>query len=230
MAQGSSLLRVPPSHPAPHPTQPSQTPAELHPPQWGLGGLTGASVPWAPAHRRQRLFLAQRKSNVLRFSILSSKAEEVEQPLTPGCLCGAGLAARQGGCGAASAPKGDVVAPGSSPHSCLRGLLHVRLCQSLFPYDPISNTLPRENGLSGTGISFLLSLLQQDPSKAPEQDMGCSTPDLQALYPTMGTCVPSQSPCDVAQLACPQRGWPWQRGTGLRLGCCGGTTGSAQCW
>lgn len=111
MAQGSSLLRVPPSHPAPHPIQPSQTPAKLYPPQWGLGGLTGASVPWAPAHRRQRLFLAQRKSNVLRFSILSSKAEEVEQPLTPGCLCGAGQAARQGGCGAASAPQGGCGCP-----------------------------------------------------------------------------------------------------------------------
>lgn len=51
--------RVPPSHPAPHPIQCPQTPAELCTPLWRLRGLAGASVPWAPAPRRQQLFLAQ---------------------------------------------------------------------------------------------------------------------------------------------------------------------------
>lgn len=102
----------------------------------------------------------------------------------------------QGGC----CPWEDVVAPGSSPHGCPRGPSHLRLYRSLFPCSPISHTLPREDGLSSTGMSFLLSLLQQDPDEAPEQDVGCRTPAPHPSYPTVG-CV------------CGSMGPPWHDGT-----------------
>lgn len=158
MAQGSSPLRVSPSLSVPRTPWLSCT----HPGR-GWCGLVGAGGGWrslgsssqAPAAVFSRVKV--RCFEIFYFELQSWRSGAAPDPrVSVQSRAGSRAGRVWGGC----CPQGNVAAPRSSPHSCPCGHSHLGLCQSLFPRSPISHSHlpPREDSLSATRMSFLLSL------------------------------------------------------------------------
>lgn len=140
----------------------------------------------------------------------------MEQPLTPGCLCKARQAARQGGCGAASAPQGGCGCPrglrptAASVASCTSGCAGA--CSHAIP----SLTLPQgRTAFPALGYHSCFSSCSKIPVQPPSRMWGAPCQTCNPRTPLWVRVCPHRAPM-TAQLARSQRGQPWHRAqTGL---------------
>lgn len=116
----------------------------------------------------------------------------MERPLTPGCLCGAGRGAGQGGllpsvgCG--------------GPHSCHRGPVHSG-CARACSHEAPSPTLPRgRTAFPAPGCHSSFPSCSKVPVKPLSRVWGVSPQPHSPRTPLWGTRVPPQSPRGMAQL------------------------------